>query len=232
MADNHIQLYRPRTEIHDSHLIHVVPDEDILRALLPDPVFARLLGLEQRLPPSPACGMEVVDPRTTTRPAPAFVLALSAGRFHEDVEFGSFLINREIVDTLEMGVNDHHHLHRDNEPKVNAKGKQSAYLTTILRDIVGHFNRIRELFFLPDEVLVVRRILDIQPNHIDRHVFLVKSPLDAAYVVGADVVPPALVVRERPVRRERGCAGQAGILLEDVLWRRPGNDEHVHDARL
>lgn len=60
-----------------SNLVHVVPDKQILGALLPSPFDALfVLEAEQALPPGPSCGVEEVDPGTASGPAPAFVVVV------------------------------------------------------------------------------------------------------------------------------------------------------------
>src|SRR6201996_4262284 len=84
------------------------------------------------------------------------------------------------------------------------------------RNVVRHLHGVREGFLLPHKVLVVVRVLDVEPEDIDGHIFLVKTLLYSAYIVAADVVPPTLVVAKAPVRWKHRCARQARVLREYV----------------
>lgn len=68
-------------------------------------------------------------------------------------------------------------------------------------NIINHINWVGEVLRLPHEVLVILRILDIEPEYIYRHALFVKALLNSANVIRANIVPPALVVPQCPVRR-------------------------------
>jgi hypothetical protein len=96
---------------------------------------------------------------------------------------------------------------------------------------MSHLNRIWEFLLLPDEVLVIRRIVNIEPEHIDRHVLLIEAFLDVPNIFRRNIVPSTLVVRNRPERWERCCASQSGISLEDIVGRWARDEEYVHHTR-
>lgn len=68
-------------------------------------------------------------------------------------------------------------------------------------DVVGHLYWVGEILLVPDHILVILRILDVQPKDINGHILLVEALLYIAYVVRADVIPAALVVPQCPVGR-------------------------------
>ena len=53
------------------YLIHIIPNEDVLRALLPVPLALIVIKPEEPLPPLTTSGIEVVNPRAAAAPAPS-----------------------------------------------------------------------------------------------------------------------------------------------------------------
>jgi hypothetical protein len=97
---------------------------------------------------------------------------------------------------------------------------------------LDHLNRVRELFLIPDEILVLFRVLNIKPEDIDRNICLVEAALHRPDIIRTDVVPPALMVSERPMRRDDGGARQTRVLSEHVRRGGARQQEDVEDARL
>ena len=83
---------------------------------------------------------------------------------------------------------------------------------------------------VPDEVLVVLSVLNVKPEHVNRDILLVEALLHGPNIVGADVVPAALVVAECPVRRECRRTGQSGVLAENIGGGRSRKDEDIEDT--
>lgn len=104
--------------------------------------------------------------------------------------------------------------------------------TTQSCNVFGHFDWIGEGFLVPYHILVILRVLDIQPKNIERHIFLIEASLNTTHVIRADIIPAALVVAERPVCRQRGCTSEAAVLAEHIRRGRTRKDEEIEDARL
>jgi len=79
---------------------------------------------------------------------------------------------------------------------------------------------------------MVLGILDIQPEHVNGDILFIEALLHAPDVVATDIVPSALVVSQRPVRRKLNSSGQFRILAEDLVGRGSGKKEDVKDTRL
>ncbi len=99
-------------------------------------------------------------------------------------------------------------------------------------NVIDHFDWVREVFLVPYHILVILGILNIQPKNIERHIFLVEASLYTTDVVRADVVPAALVVTQRPVRRQWSRTRKATVLAEYIRRRRTRKDKEIEDARL
>ena len=99
-------------------------------------------------------------------------------------------------------------------------------------DVVEHVNRVREVLLVPNHVLVVLGILDIQPEDVNRHVFFVEPLLHTPDIVGTDIVPPALMIAQRPMRGELDGSGKFRILAKDLVWCGSRKEEDVEDTRL
>jgi hypothetical protein len=85
-------------------------------------------------------------------------------------------------------------------------------------DVFCHFHRVREVLLVPNEVFVVFRVFDIQPEDINGHIFLIEPLLNASDIVRADIVPPALMVSKRPMCRERRCPRESRVLSKYIFW--------------
>ena len=109
---------------------------------------------------------------------------------------------------------------------------QTTRLATVLGKLVLHDFRLGEVPAVPDHVLVLVGVLNVEPDDVERDVGLVEAPLDVEHVRLALVVPPALVVRDRKELRKRRPTRQGRVLVEDGERRRPQEDEEVEDARL
>ena len=109
---------------------------------------------------------------------------------------------------------------------------QASNLASEGLDIVEHVNWIREVLLVPNHVLVVLGILDIQPEDVNRHIFFVEPPLHAPDIVGTDIVPPALVIAQRPMRGKLDRSGQFRILAENPVWCGSRKEEDVEDTGL
>jgi hypothetical protein len=82
-----------------THLIHIIPDVNIFGALQPRP--ARSLGrFKKRLPEVPADGIEKVDPRAATGPAPPVIVIISILLLYQDPELLRLLVDRIIIRAL------------------------------------------------------------------------------------------------------------------------------------
>ena len=75
-------------------------------------------------------------------------------------------------------------------------------------------------------------ILDIEPEDVNRDILFVKVLLHTPDVVGADIIPPTLVITQRPMRRKLNRSSQFRVLTEDLVWRRSGEKEDVKNTRL
>lgn len=116
-----------------------------------------------------------------------------------------------------------------------SEGKRSehrpAHLTSQCSDLVLHLDRVRELLLVPIKVLVLGRVLDIQPSDVQRDILLVKPPVHIEHVVLIEIVPSALMISDRPERRNRSVSCQSSVLPEKILGFGAGEDEQVHDPR-
>ena len=79
---------------------------------------------------------------------------------------------------------------------------------------------------------MVLGILNVKPENVDRDVLFVEALLHTPDIIGTDVIPPALVVSQRPMRRELYCSSQPGVLSEDLVWRGTWEKEDIKDSRL
>jgi hypothetical protein len=77
-----------------------------------------------------------------------------------------------------------------------------GYLTSLSFYVIYHVNGIWKVFLIPYEVLVFLGIFDIKPEDVNRHIFFVEPLLYRPNIIRADIVPPTLVITERPMRRE------------------------------
>ena len=80
---------------------------------------------------------------------------------------------------------------------------------------------------VPDEVLVLLGVLDVEPEDIDGDVLLIETLLHGSHIVRADVVPTTLVIAKGPVSRQSGSSGETCPLREDILGSRSWQDENV-----
>lgn len=72
--------------------------------------------------------------------------------------------------------------------------KVNPYLTSESLNVVEHIDWVREVFLIPNHVLVFLGILDVEPENVDGDILFVETLLDTPDVVGADIIPSALVV--------------------------------------
>jgi hypothetical protein len=203
---------------------------NIFRAFCPRPTgtFGRL---EKRLPEVPAGGVEEVNPSTATWPAPSLVVIFSILLLYKDVKLLCLLVNGVIIHALQVGVYDYDHLMKGMLESALQPVHTTTDFTAHSGNFVGHLHWVREILLVPNHILMVFGILDVQPKDIERHVLLVEALLHTADVVGADVIPATLVVTQRPVRRQRSCAGEAAILSEYFCRGRAGKNEDIKDPR-
>lgn len=97
-------------QILNTYLIHIIPNEDVLRALLPVPLAFIVIKPEEPLPPLPTSGIEVVNPRAAATPAPSIVFSFATWRFDQETFFACRLVYRVALTSLEMRIDDHNHL--------------------------------------------------------------------------------------------------------------------------
>jgi hypothetical protein len=189
------------------------------------------LRLEKRLPPVPGSWIEEIDPGTATRPTPAFVFTVWAS-LNEESLFGRFLVDWVFGDALEMRVNDYDHLRNFLINRWFIMKRVSTNLAPKSSNIVDHVNWVREVPLVPNHILVLLRVLDIKPEDINWHIFLIKPLLHCPDILWADVVPSALVIPQTPVGRKHGGTSELGVLLKDVLRCRARKEEEVQNTRL
>jgi len=79
---------------------------------------------------------------------------------------------------------------------------------------------------------VVLGILDIQPENVNGDILFIEAFLHAPDVVSTDIVPSALVVSQRPMRRELNSSSQFRVLAEDLVGCGSRKKEDVKDTRL
>ena len=91
-----------------------------------------------------------------------------------------------------------------------------------------HARRRGEAVFVPREVALAIRVLDIQPEHIEGQVVLVELRVHRAHVLLVLVVPPALVVAEGEEGGKRRDARERRVLARDVCRRRAAEEEGLH----
>ena len=82
----------------------------------------------------------------------------------------------------------------------------------MLGELVLHGDRIGEQRAVPGVVPLAVRVLDVQPDHVDRKVVLLKLGLHLEYVRLVLVVPPTLVVRKAEEGRHWRRTSQGGVL--------------------
>jgi len=112
-------------------------------------------------------------------------------------------------------------LWRQGKPHLTAKGS----------NVVHHVNWVGEVLRIPDEVLVVRRVFNIEPQNVEWDLRLVEVGLYFANIIRADVVPTALVIAEREMLGQRWSTCQACILHENVVGRGTRHQEDIQNAR-
>jgi hypothetical protein len=83
------------------------------------------------------------------------------------------------------------------------------------------------IFLIPNEILGVLRIFNIEPQYIHRDILFIEPFLNGADIVRANVIPPTLVISQSPVSWEYRCSRQFGILSEYVFRRRPRKKEDI-----
>src|SRR6266498_1833225 len=111
------------------------------------------------------------------------------------------------------------------------KKKKRTNLSSKCGHVIRHFNGVRESLLVPHEILVVVRILDIKPKHINGHIFLIKPPLNHSNIFRAYIVPPTLVVSQAPLWRHDRSPGKPCVLPEYVFWSWTGKEERIQDSR-
>ena len=97
-------------QILKTYLIHIIPNEDVLCALLPVPLALIVIKPEKPLPPLAASRIEVVNPRAAAAPAPPIEFSLTTWRCDEETFFACRLVYRVALAPLEMRIDDHNHL--------------------------------------------------------------------------------------------------------------------------
>jgi len=75
-------------------------------------------------------------------------------------------------------------------------------------------------------------MLNVEPENVNRDIFFVETLLHTPDIVGTDIIPSALVITQRPMRRKLNRSGQLCILTEDLVWRRSREKEDVKNTRL
>lgn len=115
---------------------------------------------------------------------------------------------------------------------ITLRSNQNFNLASEGFDVVEHINWVREVLPFPNHVLVVFRILDVQPENVNRDILFVEALLHASDVVGTDIVPPALVIAQGPMRRKLDCSGQFRILTEDLIRCGSRKEKDVKNTRL
>ena len=171
---------------------------------------------------SPAGRVEEIDPGAAPSPAPSFVFTFAALRFDDNTE-----VRRRFV----HGVIECPFCDGGRRWRPSALGLlltrleiqcRVTYFTANSRDVISHFHRIREIFLIPNEILVLFRIFNIKPEHIDRHVLFIEPLLHTPYVIGADIIPPALMIPKGPVCRQRRCPSELRVLTKTSSGVGPG----------
>jgi len=61
--------------------------------------------------------------------------------------------------------------------------KEASNLASTGLDVVEHVHRVREVFLVPNHVLVVLGMLDIEPENVNRDIFFVEPLLHTPDVV-------------------------------------------------
>jgi hypothetical protein len=107
-----------------------------------------------------------------------------------------------------------------------------AHLATASSEVILHLLGLGKVALVPDEVLVLLSVLDIEPHHVHGNVGLVELGLHVLHIGLVEVVPSALVVGRGEELWKRSAAGEGGVLLEDVGAAGTEEDEEVEDARL
>jgi len=142
-----------------------------------------------------------------------------------------FFVNRVIVGALDVWIDNNNHLD-ERSASIAFESNQTLDLASEGLDVIEHVDWVREVLLVPNHVLVVLGILDIEPENVDRDILFVETFLHAPDVVSTDVVPSALMIPQRPMRRELNRSGQFRILTKDLVWRGSGEKEDVKNTRL
>ena len=107
------------------------------------------------------------------------------------------------------------------QPRVDDRDQPRA----ALGEVGGQRTRVGELRGVPGEDPEATHVVDVEPVHVARHVGLAHPVGELDHLRLGVVVPAALVVPQRPQRRQLRPAGQPGVRLEHLGHPRAG--DHV-----
>mmetsp|Transcript_139176 Transcript_139176/g.433055 ORF Transcript_139176/g.433055 Transcript_139176/m.433055 type:complete len:583 (-) Transcript_139176:415-2163(-) len=202
-----IARHRDLGSIEDAGLVHVVPGVQLWPAVGVD------AGVEQPRPDLPGGGVAEVGVVRGPRPAKALVLGAVAAP-DEDVRLLEPGEDRVVVVTLDVGVDDGHHL------------------PVALGQRVQHPPGVREVLRVPREVALRVGVLQIQPQDVVGNPGVVEALVHLKNVLHIHVVPTGLVLAKCRKRWKSRPTGHSIVLLQDRLRRWSGKGEHVQHARL
>ena len=191
----------------EAHPLRRVPAGGGLVHVIPDAREARLhVGRVELAPPGARLLGDEVGERGVAGPdlADVDVAALGAA---EHVALDRLVEDPVARLVLDAGIDD-----RDD-------------LEAVLAEPREHGRRVGEGLLVPREDAVAVHVLDVEPERVARHAELAMARAERLDRLLRVAEPAALVVAERPQRREARAAGEPRVGLEDV--RHPRAGEHV-----
>mmetsp|Transcript_10951 Transcript_10951/g.20113 ORF Transcript_10951/g.20113 Transcript_10951/m.20113 type:complete len:245 (-) Transcript_10951:1953-2687(-) len=180
-----VLLHGDLRSIEHRRLVHVVPSvQDVGGAFV-------LVKRKLVAPVLEGVGVEKVQVRDGTRPAPAFVRLAASPRLL-DVEALRLrvLVHVVVVVAFDVWIDDGDHF------------------AALRLDVVLHGFGGGEQRRVPREVLLPVSVLNVQPDGVVRNVMLVEPCIDCLDIVLVLVVPAALVVAQRKLLRHGLEPGQ------------------------
>ena len=172
----------------DRGFVHVVPETG-------DAFVERLLV--QRAPPRARLRIGEIGKRADA--GPDFLVQFLAGRVaHIDARVAPAAVDRIVGIELHSGIDDRHRME------------------AVAAQIGEHLLRLGEGLRVPGEDAVAVHVVDVEMDHVGRDLLFAERVRDFGDFVLRHIRIARLLIAERPQRRQRGAAGQRGVVAQHV----------------
>ena len=96
---------------------------------------------------------------------------------------------------------------RDKVSPYGIRSKEASNIASTCVDVVERVHGVREVLLVPNHLLVVLGMLNIEPENVNSDIFFVEALLHTRDVVGPNIIPLALTITQRLIGRKlnRSC---------------------------